>query len=81
MSPPLEIMNALCSAFQCPIATKMAPVKPVTNDPASRLTDSDTNLLRLTIVSFPWLTLHKDILHTTQEYWKANAVGVSSLER
>ena len=40
------ITNTWLAAAHSSIATKMASVKPVTDDTASRLTGSGTNLLR-----------------------------------
>jgi hypothetical protein len=43
--PPLEVTSAPRAAVHCYSATKMASVKRVTDEPASRLTGSGTNLL------------------------------------
>ena len=45
MSPPLEITRAPCATVHCTSATKMASVKRVTDEPASRLTVIGANLL------------------------------------
>jgi hypothetical protein len=45
MSPPLEVTIAPCVAVHCSIATKMASVKRVTDEPAFHITGSGANVL------------------------------------